>query len=615
MKRLTALLTVSLMTASMFTGCGDSSKSEKKLSAYQKTVEEFVDYISDEKYDEAKSMLTFTNVPVKSASFQNFANNQLKNLTYEITDKSDENKIKVTLSSDTETFEVYIIPNGKKYEIHADDFLMDYKVQYISCLSSSHNNFTGKGEYIGNGIQQYEVYTYKADTVTLEHTMLFNDDSIVPNIQTKISFDENYEPSEIISVTNYLDSEESYPGYVVLKDDVVFVDTYGITEDYSRHLAAKFSSVIDSMIGHAIDGSTYDEFSIWNADSIIKDSASIQSYYNDFVSVSDRFYTDTEFDTVVETWNYDKYYHLGDPYIMTINASLHAGNTVGETTTFYVRFVPDEDYFKIDAIGDTYAAVSQEVTEQPSMQQEKPYDSEPLYEYDWQNAYYEYVRKIEDSGHPVEVALIYIDNDEIPELVTSESPVHYTVCSFSDGKINVVDAEGRFEGYIPKKGIYGISAITFSEGEDRFFKEYRFDNGKKEQLHNLKCNVTGMDGGVPSKWDCCYDEKSISKSEYEIICQELIEKYTKPEYSTFNEAISVFNSERGPIEDTTEGIVITENDALNVRTSPSVDAPIIGQVPKGDVVHITGEDGDWYKIRLGSEIGYVSKEYVALTIE
>lgn len=236
-------------------------------------------------------------------------------------------------------------------------------------------------------------------------------------------------------------------------------------------------------------------------------------------------------------------------------------------------------------------------------------------EYSWKDAYSEYVQKIEDSGHPVEVALIYIDNDEIPELVTSESPVHYTVCSFSDGKINVVDAEGRFEGYIPKKGIYGISAITFSEGEDRFFKEYRFDSGKKEQLHNLKCNVMGMDGGVPSKWDCCYDEKSISKSEYEIICQELIEKYTKPEYSTINEAISIFNSERGPIEDTTEGIVITENDALNVRTSPSVDAPVIGQVPKGNVVHITGEDGDWYKIRFGSEIGYVSKEYVALTIE
>lgn len=60
------------------------------------------------------------------------------------------------------------------------------------------------------------------------------------------------------------------------------------------------------------------------------------------------------------------------------------------------------------------------------------------------------------------------------------------------------------------------------------------------------------------------------------------------------------------------GIVITENDPLNVRKSPSINSQKIGTVSKGGEVIIISEQGDWFEIEYGSGIGYVSKKYVSV---
>ncbi|HOT74719.1 MAG TPA: SH3 domain-containing protein [Candidatus Wallbacteria bacterium] len=50
--------------------------------------------------------------------------------------------------------------------------------------------------------------------------------------------------------------------------------------------------------------------------------------------------------------------------------------------------------------------------------------------------------------------------------------------------------------------------------------------------------------------------------------------------------------------------------ALNVRTGPWGDK--IGWLKDGDRVQITGEDGDWYKIKFGKRTGFVYKKYIGV---
>jgi len=50
--------------------------------------------------------------------------------------------------------------------------------------------------------------------------------------------------------------------------------------------------------------------------------------------------------------------------------------------------------------------------------------------------------------------------------------------------------------------------------------------------------------------------------------------------------------------------------ALNVRTGPWGDK--IGWLKDGDRVQITGEDGDWYKIKFGRKTGFVYKKYIGV---
>lgn len=51
--------------------------------------------------------------------------------------------------------------------------------------------------------------------------------------------------------------------------------------------------------------------------------------------------------------------------------------------------------------------------------------------------------------------------------------------------------------------------------------------------------------------------------------------------------------------------------ALNVRTGPWGDK--IGWLRNGDKVQITGEDGDWYKIKFGRLTGFVYKSYIGVS--
>lgn len=57
-------------------------------------------------------------------------------------------------------------------------------------------------------------------------------------------------------------------------------------------------------------------------------------------------------------------------------------------------------------------------------------------------------------------------------------------------------------------------------------------------------------------------------------------------------------------------VVSTKEKDLNIRSGASLDASVLGSMPKGSSVEIIGEDGDWYQIRYGKLTGYASKQYI-----
>jgi N-acetylmuramoyl-L-alanine amidase len=59
-----------------------------------------------------------------------------------------------------------------------------------------------------------------------------------------------------------------------------------------------------------------------------------------------------------------------------------------------------------------------------------------------------------------------------------------------------------------------------------------------------------------------------------------------------------------------EGTVIA--DTLNVRSSDSEDAPILGALKQGDIVHVQNKGDAWTKISFQNQFGYVKSDYIRL---
>jgi len=52
------------------------------------------------------------------------------------------------------------------------------------------------------------------------------------------------------------------------------------------------------------------------------------------------------------------------------------------------------------------------------------------------------------------------------------------------------------------------------------------------------------------------------------------------------------------------------SDALNVRSGPSVDSEIVGRLTKDNRIEVSGNSGQWRKIKYGNIEGYVASDYL-----
>lgn len=60
------------------------------------------------------------------------------------------------------------------------------------------------------------------------------------------------------------------------------------------------------------------------------------------------------------------------------------------------------------------------------------------------------------------------------------------------------------------------------------------------------------------------------------------------------------------------GTVVTEGGRLNIREAPDLSARIIGQIPNGAAVTITGQSGEWYGVSYNGINGYSFGQYIRL---
>ena len=62
------------------------------------------------------------------------------------------------------------------------------------------------------------------------------------------------------------------------------------------------------------------------------------------------------------------------------------------------------------------------------------------------------------------------------------------------------------------------------------------------------------------------------------------------------------------------GIVISEDarDRLNLRAEPSKNGEKLGKYFSGTQVEILAEEGDWYKVRVDFQEGWMVKQYVRI---
>ena len=57
----------------------------------------------------------------------------------------------------------------------------------------------------------------------------------------------------------------------------------------------------------------------------------------------------------------------------------------------------------------------------------------------------------------------------------------------------------------------------------------------------------------------------------------------------------------------------TTADSMRVRGEPALKADIIGGINGGTKVEILGKTGDWYEIRFGDGVGFISGQYLTFT--
>lgn len=157
----------------------------------------------------------------------------------------------------------------------------------------------------------------------------------------------------------------------------------------------------------------------------------------------------------------------------------------------------------------------------------------------WQNAYIEQINENQFKSD-MEYALVYIDNDNIPELVIGDACDHrcgglYTYVNGDVSELTYLTMRYCIDGYIEKKGVFGIChwwAPSQEEGYDIF----QMESGSATQTDAFLQKYT--DG----KDVYTINEKEVSESEYQSAYEKRSAQFVEITYCTYDEIIEKLNA-------------------------------------------------------------------------
>lgn len=145
---------------------------------------------------------------------------------------------------------------------------------------------------------------------------------------------------------------------------------------------------------------------------------------------------------------------------------------------------------------------------EPGLTQDDTYEMQ-----DWQAAYAEYIEGVE-YGPYNQYALIYVDEDDIPELVicTGTVATACTVLTFHDGEVDALQTWSLQCNYIEKKNLYWDAYGRMGEFYDQV---YTIENGK--WVHVLGGEYIAKldeDGLITDEYDYAWEGEAVPEDTY-----------------------------------------------------------------------------------------------------
>ncbi len=149
---------------------------------------------------------------------------------------------------------------------------------------------------------------------------------------------------------------------------------------------------------------------------------------------------------------------------------------------------------------------------------------------DWRRAYIAFLKKYMREAENPDIcgfSLVYIDDDDIPELVVRDGDAHVSAawvytCVDSEVVELVGDLSGTFGGidYAEREGLIFSNVTYHGYGTTTI---YRVDSGSCEEVVSLFSNEAGVAAGME---EYKINDESVSKEEYEDACAEY-DKYER----------------------------------------------------------------------------------------
>ncbi len=167
-------------------------------------------------------------------------------------------------------------------------------------------------------------------------------------------------------------------------------------------------------------------------------------------------------------------------------------------------------------------------------------------------------------------------------------------------------------------GAMNLLRSTLSEDEyvakantaDEIFSDYtNLGIAKVSDTLNIRkspSETADLAGRLPSQAVC---EVISQDGEWSYIVSGEVEGYVKSEYLATGAEARLYAQKA--IQ--TEATVNVEDEELTVRVAPSTNADAITTIPNGQTMDVISKLGNWVKVRIDSEVAYVSSKYVTLS--